>query len=112
MKPPRRRKSSKKKKPHEDENSPQGRFKEIVMTSKMIEEKRKQERAFKQFEKYRMQEVMPAVGQYDVERSRNLIENTQPVYTVPKSKLVDLQHKSQLTLPDIGTYENSDKAFT
>jgi hypothetical protein len=37
-----------------------------------------------------MQDVMPAVGQYDVERSRNLIENTQPVYTVPKSKIVDL----------------------
>ena len=59
-----------------------------------------------------MQEVMPAAGQYDVERSRNLIENSQPVYTVPKSKIVDLHHKSQLTLPDIGTYENSDKGFT
>ncbi len=78
----------------------------------MIEEKRRQERAHKQFEKFKMQEIMPAVGQYDVERSRNLIECNQPVYTVPKSKQVDLQHKSQLTLPDIGTYENADKAFT
>jgi hypothetical protein len=41
MKPPRKRKSSKKKKHHDDENSPQGRFKEILMTSKIIEEKRK-----------------------------------------------------------------------
>ncbi len=82
------------------------------MSSKMNEEKRKQERALKQFEKFRMQDVMPAVGQYNIERSRNLIENSQPVYTVPKSKNVDLQHKSQLTLPDIGTYENAEKAFT
>ena len=41
MKPPRKRKSSKKKKHHDDENSPQGRFNEIVMSSKINEEKRK-----------------------------------------------------------------------
>ena len=55
---------------------------------------------------------MPAVGQYDVERSRNFVQSTQPVYTVPKSKQVDLKQKSQLLLPDIGQYENTDKAFT
>jgi hypothetical protein len=61
---------------------------------------------------FKMIDTMPAVGQYDVERSRNLTEANQPVYTVPKSKIVMFnESKNRLSLPDIGTYF-SEKGFS
>ena len=95
---------------HQDENNAKGRFNEQVKNSKLLDQQRKIERTIKVFKMFQMNDLMPAVGQYDVERSRNLIECNQPVYTVPKSKIV-MFNDSKDRLPYIASYI-SEKGFS
>ena len=88
--------------------SPRSKLEYLIKQQQQYSQKEKAEKAMKLHIEMKKRQETPGVGQYEVEKSRNLLEQQTPVFSISQSKKVLFNEKiaqENVSLPDIHKYE-------